>query len=533
MRQPTLILLLTSLAAVAVAAQDPPGVNPPPVTPTAPPPGEGAPPPPVNDAPPPPGDDAPPPGDDTPPPGDDEPPPPGDDEPPPTDDDDDDDGDDDDDDDDAPTRRLTGGPVALGAPSAWRENANRIYHDSVIHLEWRSEMGDYLPAPLGSVTVTDTNTVKVVKIAVTGNDFLIKSDGRGSANFYSRQYSSSARRPVLLVNGVTRHNATRDTYLSSTSVTPLGNSTLLKNTGTMLVAFDTYVPQPSDRAELQLTTYAQYTTHTMTAYRPDVRAAYPVIPSVSNATVVLPVGPADFRVYPNHSISGDVITSYFEGTEQTAFNEFFDLPPADEYYLTTVIKLHADYPDKGGKLPGLSNAGSGLNSAGAALNINGVNCNNAGWGGRPANGCRWSARTGWGGRSNDRVGLYTYFYAYRPSDDHGVVDYWPGSVAVGKWFAYVQRVKVNSIGEGDGQLSYWLCNEQGCNAQFHRDDIMWRTADLPQAKVSEIWGNVFCGGTDCGPRPWARGTTSIKRLTVTRGLPSLSALEAEVAAMNR
>lgn len=443
---------------------------------------------------------------------------------------------------DAASLAADGNPASLLPPSlspvySWRENATRLYYDSAISLQWRAEMGDYLPTVLGSATITDTNSTKVVKIPVTGNDFVLKTDNKGKAYFYSREYSNAAYRPVLVVNGTTRYQATRDTALSPSSQTPAGTSTALKEGGTILIAFDGYTPKAGDRAELWLTTYTQYTTHQTFAYAPDIWPAYPVIPFVSDPTEIARINPEDFRLEPNITVAGGIATGTIEGFVQSAFDQPFVIPSGDEYYMTGIMKLHGDWPTgRAGKLPGLSNTGSVTNRTSATLIVDGQNCNNAGWGGRPANGCRWSARTGWGGRSGDLVGLNTYFYPYGVSTDYGVVDYFPSPVKVDRWFAYVERVKLNRVGEADGQLSYWLCADTTggvCQPQYHRANITWRNSNVPLSRISELWGIIFCGGTDCGKGPWPKSTASLKRMSVTRGLPDLTALQAEVDALNR
>ena len=427
------------------------------------------------------------------------------------------------------------GPAAAAdvpGPGSWQENATRLYHDSVIHLAWRNEMGDRGPTVLGQVEITDTNTTKTVRMPVSGgNNFYITTDG-GWGYIVSRE-GASWQRPTLIVNGSTRYTATRDTHLNASTVSARGSDALMKDSDVMLIAFDGYQPQANDRVELELTTTAQYGARTLKAYAPNIQYVYPTIPSRSDSTVVANFTGASFKPKPNITVQGDIATATLEGTALTAFSQLFKLPIGEEYYLTSLVKLHADWPNKGGKLPGLTNTGQATNTAPRPLTVDGHNCNNSGWGGRPANGCRWSARTGWSGRNGDKVGLSTYFYAHAPKNgSYGVMQFWPTPIEVGKWFAYVQRVKLNTPGEGNGQLSYWLCSSAGCLPQFHRADIAWRAWDMNESRISEIWANIFCGGSNCGTAPWPRSTASIKRLTVTKGLPDLNALAGEVRAIN-
>jgi len=128
----------------------------------------------------------------------------------------------------------------------------------------------------------------------------------------------------------------------------------------------------------------------------------------------------------------------------------------------------------------------------------------------------------------DQVGLHTYFYSQAPNNGYGWIQPWPTAAPVGQWFAYVERVRVNTPGRSDGRLTYWICTQGGCAAQIDRSDILWRSYELPQSQVSEIWADVFCGGLSCGPAPFARSTVDLKRLTVKTGLPDLNALYTEV-----
>jgi len=427
-------------------------------------------------------------------------------------------------------------PLALPLAGTWLENATRLYYDSAILLAWRSELGDYAPAVLGSAPVPDTNLIRRVTIAVPArNDFLLKSSEPGGDHAYyaSREAADPAQRPALIVNGTDRFEATRDTYLSTRSTTPVGTSTQLVDRDAMLIAFDGYEPRAGDSVQLQLTTTKQYGDHDLRVYAPDIRFELPVIDAPLDPAIVSNAEPADLRPRPNYRVVEGVGVATISGTDKTFLNTRLILPPAGEYVMTTVMQLGTDWPDAGGKLPGLANTGQALNTGGRKMIIDGINCNNAGWGGRPANGCRWSARTGFRGRSGDRVGLATYFYALDPSNDYGWSDPWPMSVNVGRWFAIVQRVKVNNVGEADGRLSYWLCADSGCFPTYDRKDIRWRAADLQEALLSEAWIDVFCGGSKCGkvvPLPTA--TYRLKRTTVTRGLPDLGALEAEVRTLN-
>lgn len=419
------------------------------------------------------------------------------------------------------------------SPGTWRENANRLYFDSVTKLAWRNELGDYYPTPLGSAFVPDIAGKQRIRIAVPAvNDFYLKTDNNKFA-FYVSSEGAAADAPALVVNGRTIYRATRDTDMSVSSIRPHASLTELRDQYGILMAFDGYRPRAGDRVELQLTSFKHYGDHRVTAYTPRVEYTLPTIPDVvRDSTVVRNFDASEISSRPNVTIANGVAAASISGRSLAWLNDKIALPPANEYYMTTVMKLGANWPDAGGKLPGLGNSGQATNRLNFERIINGINCNNAGWGGRTANGCRWSARTGWSGRSQDEIGLSTYFYAYEPKKSHGIGEAWPMPAPTGKWFAIIQRVRVNRVGEADGLMSYWLCLDSGCFPQYHRDDLVWRTADLPEALVSEMWVDVYCGGTNCGSTNLPVTYTYFKRATATRGLPDTDAIAAEVRRLN-
>lgn len=426
---------------------------------------------------------------------------------------------------------MSGVTPGMPLTPTWNENATRQYYNSAIGLLWQHTLGDYLPTPVGSTNVADVNRRQVIRVNVTGNDFYILNTSRQFATFDSR-FASASLQPTLVVNGSVKYTATRNTSLSSTTALPSNGHPTVKDAQVMLVAFDNYQPKSGDTAQLFLTSEAQYGNHKLTFYRPDIHPVYPIIDSVAGGSLVDNFQPTDFHLGGTVGITNDYLAASWGGSKLTALDDIFKLPPANEYYLTVVIRLQNDWSDQGGKLPGLANTGQATHRGGGPLIINGVDCSNSGWGGRPANGCRWSARTGWGGRSDNQVGLHTYYYAQQPHSTWGVGENWPTPAPVGQWFAYVERVRMNTIGQSDGRLSYWMCTQAGCNPQFDRTNIVWRSADLPESQITEAWANVYCGGLSCGPKVIPTSTVNLTRMTVTTGLPDMNALLGEVHALN-
>ncbi len=419
------------------------------------------------------------------------------------------------------------------APLTWDETASKDFYNSVLHLEWQNTLGDYIPTVLGTAPVPLLSKRFTVSIPVTpANDFYVLHASTGSSANFDSRIASSSYRPTLIVNGTTKYVATRNVALSPSLSGSIGLQTIMKDSNAMLFGFDNYKPVATDKVTLNLVTEKQYGSHTLAVYQTNVSPAFPLIDAVADSTVVADFHGSNFKTSSTVSVTNDIVTGFLQGKSGTALGQLFTVPPAQEYFMTVVIKLENDWASYAGKLPGLSNTGQATNTGGVPRTINGINCDNGGWGGRNANGCRWSARTGWGGRKGNLVGLQTYFYAQAPINGYGWVQHWPTPAPVGQWFAYVQRVRVNTPGQADGRLSYWMCTQAGCNPQFDRKDIVWRTADLPEALISEAWADVYCGGTGCPPPgPWPRSTVDLKRMTVTTGLPDMPALLAEVQAM--
>lgn len=424
---------------------------------------------------------------------------------------------------------------ALQDPAKWTEAATRIYYNKDLRQRWRREMGDATTSTIGTIVVAKSALPSAtLRVAVTGNDFLLRSVAGPGNDFHSRQSDNTSARPVLIVNGSARYSATRDTYLSTSTVVPLGSAAILRSSYTMLVAFDSYTPRPGDTAQLQLTLAAKSRgEQAIAVHKPHIQADYPDITAVGDGRVIAEFTGAAFKPSSTTKIANGVATGSMGGKSLTALNQIFRIPPGKEYFLTVVMKLGSDWPTTGGKLPGLANTGMGVNSAGTPMIVNGTNCGRAGWGGRVANGCRWSARTGWAGREGTQIGAATYYYAENTSSQSGRMEPMPSTIEAGRWFAYVQRVKLNDVGESNGRLSYWMCGTLQCLPQYDRNDIRWRSTGLVQSEISEIWANAYCGGTSCGPAPYPSASASIKRLTVTAGLPDLAALLAEVKLLNR
>ena len=165
--------------------------------------------------------------------------------------------------------------------------------------------------------------------------------------------------------------------------------------------------------------------------------------------------------------------------------------------------------------------------------MNGTPFPDSGWGGRSPDGIHWSARTGFGKWTDDFVASHTYFYAMAPHNRYGWVDPIGYPFPKGEWGAYVQCIQLNSIigsdVSSDGKLYYEI---SGIGPVYSREDIRWRDLDVPESEIREFWINYYCGGTQCGTIA-NRGTISFAKAVITKGLPDMQAVTAEVARLNR
>lgn len=489
--------------------------------------------------------------------------------------------------------------IALALTAAapvWQEDATRLYYDGKLHLAWANSLGDWVDAagtpqgtkPFARLQITRSATPVVAKFDVTqlvsehGADFRVMSEG-GVTYFASREAAEGKPELRVTAGGQTRMLApAADVSMASSTVKSLGLDPKLSTRGAFLIRFDQPASPAITRAELVLTATKSFGAPLVTIYRPAPTMLDPAAPAPATAAAapaaprarprptadadaltptarralsqtgrtIRPATPpragaarilaswsgADIKPRGGHERRGDVLTTWIEGSAQTATADVLTVPGRPtEAYLTVLIKLHDDWTAKGGKLPGLTNTGMETALADPCI-IDNVPRGRGGWGGRGANGCRWSARTGYWGVRDGKVGAGTYFYALKPHSVNGVVDYWSVPMPKGRWFAYVERVRLNDPGRANGEIGYWLVDDgaaRGGRAVQAMGGIIWRDTDQPASAINEVWANIFCGGRDCGPAPWPRSTVSLRRLTVTDTLPDLAAIQREVDAMNR
>lgn len=476
---------------------------------------------------------------------------------------------------------IASGPgVTRAASPVWSEDATRMDHDGTLHLAWANSLGDWVDASgramgadaFASGQLPSVSSPTPIQIDVTrlvrahGADFRVNSVD-GFATLASREAQSGQPELRVTRNGETRTlAASADTTMDATTYRPLGALPYLNTHYGALVRFDQRADPGISRAVLTLTALKTFgTTPRLLLFRPTVLSA-PTLVAVGAtydpprpvelrgnpaqlaqmtrgspeparrgpARVLLNISGAKLKARPTSRIVGDTMVAWIEGDTLAAVSDVVPLPGArTEAYLTVVLKIDKDWTAAGGKLPGFSNTGQ--NKPLDTCMINGVPAIPGGWGGRPANGCRWSARTVFRGVRDGSIGSGTYFYALSPTEGHGVVDYWTQPLPKGRWVAYVERVKLNDKGRANGEIAYWLIDHAtapGGKRMQAAGGIIWRDSDAPQSAINEVWADVYCGGVDCGAAPWPRSTIWLKRLTVTDALPDLHAVQAELDRLN-
>jgi polysaccharide lyase-like protein len=161
--------------------------------------------------------------------------------------------------------------------------------------------------------------------------------------------------------------------------------------------------------------------------------------------------------------------------EDGGLQAYLPLPdgPRDELYLQYFVRFQPDFDFvKGGKLPGLY---GGSVTSGQVI-PDGTN--------------GFSTRYMWRGGGDGEV------YAYLPtSEDHGTslgrgCWYFPAN----QWVGIEQRVKLNTPGASDGEVTVWQDGRQ----VLHQRGLTYRTTD--QLKIDGLFFSTFFGG---GDESWA------------------------------
>ncbi|UTF60305.1 polysaccharide lyase [Gilvimarinus sp. DA14] len=132
---------------------------------------------------------------------------------------------------------------------------------------------------------------------------------------------------------------------------------------------------------------------------------------------------------------------------------------------------------KGGKLPGLMGASDSWARSG---------------GNQPDGSNGWTLRFMW--RTNGRAVVYAYLPP-SPNGQYGGQQ-WGQDIELGKsfvpgrWHCLQQRVKVNNVGEENGELQVWFDNEEVLSL----NNISYRLQDTPAGRVGGVYLSTFHGG---------------------------------------
>lgn len=422
-----------------------------------------------------------------------------------------------------------GTTAVFAAPSA-APDATYQFYSLTNHLAWEHLGGDTAGPAL------DTTTVNVGDAAVTlrtGKDgyVLIRPEGV-PVTFGASANTADVLRPTCSAGPLAFN-----TVLNATTISPL-NALPTLNTGN------------GSAILLKCAAAGTVTLHpvkvwgrsaTLTAYQPDPHEVIPAMPTYPvDGTIVSEITGKTMRPSANLVLNPDgTATCEISDKQITCMADIRKLPPAPEYWATVVLKLGDDWPNSGGKLPGFANTGQlDAYSKRADCHAQG------GWGGRPATGCRWSARTGWWGRVDGMIGRGTYDYtlnqhnarySHGRKDSNGYTEYLPTPIPVGKWTAYVQHVRVNTVGGEDGIQEITLIDACGAIVpQYVNTTMHYRDVGGPESEINTFWTDVYCGGRACSGWSNAAHTAhaTLKRVTITVGQPDMTKLAAKVRALN-
>ncbi len=430
----------------------------------------------------------------------------------------------------------------------WDETATWRWFNSRLELSWENAGGDWSDAngeaqgslPFSEVRIVDddqpgTVEIDVLKVINKTNraDFFIRRVGGVNYGFKSREAGKGG--PTLILNGDTILNAVADTSLHGSTVSALGKSKRLATQGSFLVRFDLPDGLTVTQATLKLeSTGLEFGHQTLQVYSPNPSLKIIERPSwlKVDPTIIISFDGNDVlrKDLPVTAKNG-IATSQLIYPNLTWINSNKVIPNQTEACATVYQKLGTDFqPGTGGKHPGFSNTGDSLPGSDV---IDGTTYPDTGWGGRSPDGIHWSARSGYGRWNHSYVSSHTYFYAMEPFNGYGWGDPIGYPYRKGKWIAYVQCMKLNTVdgttGNSDGKLYYEIA---GVGPVYSREDIRWRDIDVPQSEIREFWINYYCGGTQCG-KIANRGTISFSKAVITKGLPDMDAVKREVDRLNQ
>jgi len=431
------------------------------------------------------------------------------------------------------------------------DGATRDYYNRAAGLEWDNFMGDWADAngtSQGSVayatsSLLDDNTpgphtwnvtslVSDWRNGTPNQGFMLRRvGGDGPFDFYSKEHSVAAERPILTVvtsAGTFVLTPAADTHLDSSTYQGFGDDTRLRIAeNPTLIRFDlSSIPGGAtvNSATLQLWSYAEWGSSGLQvgvfrvlhdpgslpaaqnglAYSYDGDDGIAAHPDVYEHTTFSSASWVD--VYENTDTPNIQLVSSGPGFEQldgsalqvtvpggensgTGFAFRFEDQTGsepDEIYFRYYVRIDQSWdPTYGGKFPGISGT-------------YGV----AGWGGRPSNGTNgWSARGLYqptvpdnGNPLGDTVPIGSYVYHADQQTQWGDNVLWQngylGYLEKDRWYSIEQHLVLNTPGVSDGVLETWI------DGRLAYRETGWHWRDASSLKIEQIWMNIYHGGTD-------------------------------------
>jgi len=439
--------------------------------------------------------------------------------------------------------------------------ANRDYYNRVARLKWKNFMGDWADVagqaqgsqPFASSTLTTSgewaswDVTNLVTAWMDGTylnqGFDLRGLGGGKVfNARSKESTETAFHPrlVMTADGTTHTLAAEaDTYLDSSTFTPLGRSERLRLGGSrpVLIRFDLSSIQGTV-TEAWLEVYPYESSGSGNAVIGVFRS------NQTHMVGVIPVEQGLAAKYPGDvGIENDPDVLFFESWEQTNWEDrwtFVDShstlqPPVsaggygpldgqswrvenrkgetgganakwrfsnpdklgaepEEMYFRYYVRLDTDWhvdPPAGNKFPGFAG-------------IYGT----AGNGGNQSDGTNgWSARGHYytdvpiGNPAAGLTAIGNYVYHADMQDFFGDLVYYQrnylGLIERNRWYCIEQYLKMNTPGVKDGILRAWVDGQFA----YEKTTWRWRSADPPiipgldQLRIEDVWLNVHHGGT--------------------------------------
>jgi|TARA_R100000501_G_scaffold10060_1_gene19877 hypothetical protein len=443
----------------------------------------------------------------------------------------------------------------------WTELASREYFDRYLRLGWS---GNRAGEVLGTALLKDTDTARQFEINLDSDylgdhaaNFVIRRSGGIGASFSSREADDASLRPYLEVtysDGLTKtFDATRDTYIESTTSKSMGANDTVSTKGDILIAFDEFQPTSSvASARLILTTTdKQFGNQDISVYSPDIQPAALQdfdVPVVSEDDFYISMTGAEILAGNDHeryNVRGDIADGVSLPYTDTAFNKVTEFTSnSDTIYAVELIRFDKSFdPSFGGKSGGLANTHM------SGLDVSSPN-GPGGWGGRNADGDSYAFRLNFNEYdethplADDYLSLGSYAYYIDNGTSHGRIQ--PGTVPVPKdeFVALQHMVKLNTVYEdgtslSDGEFALWVNGKLSVHLtglkirdySFMKSQVSFEEF-LELSRVHSYWHDVYFGGVGYNNIDHDPHLVSLGQLWVGEGVPDEATIIARLAELN-